>query len=108
MYARRGQCFTTTKYITKLEDHQLLSIDDIKRRKEDDPNDPDGEYTFTDGAGNISEKLAKRICDEFNLMSCSAFQIRLGGAKGVLLIKSSLGDKEELVQLRPSQKKFTS
>jgi hypothetical protein len=49
MYARRGQCFTTTKYITKLSEHEIIPIDDIKTPKLDDPYDPDGFYTFTDG-----------------------------------------------------------
>jgi len=30
MYSRRGQCFTTTKYITKLEASEIKVIDDIK------------------------------------------------------------------------------
>ena len=51
MYARRGQCFTTTKYITKLEPSQLELIDDIERPKEDEPGE---KYCFTDGCGNIS------------------------------------------------------
>lgn len=61
MYARRGQCFTTTKFIAKLGKYQLKIINDVKRRKEDDPDDPDGDYTFTDGCGNISEALGDVI-----------------------------------------------
>jgi len=70
MYARRGQCFTTTKYITKLEPSQLELIDDIERPKEDEP---DEKYCFTDGCGNISIPLCEMINEKFGLLQCSAY-----------------------------------
>lgn len=69
-------------------------------------------YKFTDGCGNISEPLCDLINNEFGLMRCSAYQVRLGGAKGILMFKRELGaiensdEKLRLVELRPSQRKF--
>lgn len=108
MYARRGQCFTTTKFITKLTEDEIVEIPDIKIQKTDDPEDPTGLYTFTDGCGNISLALSDLINEQFGLLNCTAYQVRLGGAKGVLVCKPSLGEGLRLVQLRPSQKKFKS
>ncbi|TNV86912.1 hypothetical protein FGO68_gene10314 [Halteria grandinella] len=118
MYARRGQCFTTTKQIIDLEmGKHILKIDDIKRVREDiDERDKEQKkiveyYTFTDGCGNISAALCDEINIKFGLLKCSAYQVRLGGAKGVLMFKRF--EKEEqykndqlLVELRPSQLKF--
>ena len=107
MYARRGQCFTTTKFIAKLGKYQLKIINDVKRQKQDDPDDPDGDYTFTDGCGNISTALADVINEQFGVMRCSAYQVRLGGSKGILCYQPELGIYgEKMIELRPSQLKF--
>jgi len=42
---------------------------------------------FTDGCGNFSEDLCLYIANIFNLEKCSAFQVRLGGVKGVFMQK---------------------
>jgi RNA-dependent RNA polymerase len=117
MYARRGQCFTTTKYIAILTPEDIrFGHPDIKRLREDDEEmDPDKPeyYTFTDGCGNISNALCKLINEKFGLRKCSAYQVRLGGAKGVLMFKrfkdpvtgKSLND-QKIVELRSSQLKF--
>ena len=104
MYSRRGQCFTTTKYIGKLDESEIKMIEDIKVKKTDDPGDPDGEYCFTDGCGNVSTELCKTMNTAIGVYRCSAFQIRLGGAKGVLMHKPELPGR--LVEIRPSQVKF--
>lgn len=106
MYSRRGQCFTTTKFIAQLKEEEIKMIDDIKTQKIDDPEDTEGYYTFTDGCGNISLELSKLINERLQLYQCSAYQVRLGGAKGVLVTKPSLGEGVRLVELRPSQMKF--
>ena len=49
-------------------------IDDIQRNR----------HNFTDGIGNISPKLAMEVAQEFGYKFASAFQFRLGGAKGML------------------------
>lgn len=102
MYSRRGQCFTTTKFIAELKEEEITLIDDIKVLKSDDPEDKDGFYIFTDGCGNISLELCKPMNERLGLYQCSAYQIRLGGAKGVLVCKPSLGENIRLVELRPS------
>lgn len=91
MYARRGQCFTTTKFVTVLSSDEVRVIPDIKIKKEPGCTDPDGEYTFTDGCGNISIELGKLVNEKLGLYLCTAYQIRLGGAKGTLVCKPSLG-----------------
>jgi RNA-dependent RNA polymerase len=108
MYARRGQCFTTTKFITKLEGSQLQLIDDIELQKEDDPYE---KYCFTDGCGNISNALCDMINEKFGLLQCSAYQVRLGGIKGVLINKPKLSEDDEeikVIEYRRSQEKFKS
>jgi hypothetical protein len=74
--------------------------------KTDDPEDREGYYTFSDGCGNISLALSKLINERLGLYQCSAYQVRLGGAKGVLVVKPSLGEEQHAVQLRQSQIKF--
>lgn len=54
----------------------------------------------------ISPKLARDVADSMNLNSIpSAFQFRLGGAKGVLTLTNTHHSRRE-VNLRPSQIKF--
>ena len=87
-YARRGQCFSTAKFVTMIHPSQIIiNYPDIKRNG----------YCFTDGAGHISTKLAEFISKEhFGLgYTCSAFQIRIGGAKGVLMIDKRLDALEQ-------------
>ena len=50
-YARRGQCFSTCKAVCELvPDQVMFGLADIERNG----------YTFTDGVGYISPKLAKK------------------------------------------------
>lgn len=56
-YARRGQCFSTAKYITDIDPSRVEVLEDLKR----------GGYTFTDGCGSISETFASMISERFNL-----------------------------------------
>ena len=106
MYSRRGQCFTTTKYIGQLDPSEIQMVEDIKVRKTDDPEDREGEYCFTDGCGNVSTELCKAMNEVVGVYRCSAFQVRLGGAKGVLMHKPELPGR--MVELRPSQVKFVA
>lgn len=74
MYARRGQCFTTTKLVTKLDKSEIRYIEeDISRKKTDDKYDENGTYVFTDGCGNISRALCDEINEKFDLLQCSAY-----------------------------------
>ncbi|CDW76328.1 rna-dependent rna polymerase [Stylonychia lemnae] len=112
MFARIGQCFSTTKFVCKLNNEEnIRSIEDIKIKKTDDIYDKEGMYTFTDGCGNISEELCDEIAQMFQLEKCSAFQVRLGGVKGVMMRKIYKDDDQErlegrIIEVRDSQKKF--
>lgn len=63
-------------------------------------------YTFSDGSGYISEELAELIAKKHGYQKCSAFQVRMGGIKGVLVWKPELDGR--LIQVRKSQIKFPS
>ncbi|KAG7387256.1 Interferon-induced helicase C domain-containing protein 1 [Phytophthora pseudosyringae] len=100
---RLGQAFSSTKEAFEVDQNILDNpVDDIK-------ND---QYVFTDGCGEIALVGAESIVSELKLSyTPSAFQIRLGGAKGVLVV-SDFGNRnirrEEGVVLRNSMSKFTS
>jgi RNA-dependent RNA polymerase len=57
-YARRGQAFSTTKYIITVPPECIETIDDVikpyKYINKDTQEEESGIYTFTDGCGNIS------------------------------------------------------
>jgi RNA-dependent RNA polymerase len=99
--ARLGQCFSTTRAINGLVRPDIVEIPDIKRNG----------YCFTDGVGKISPFLAQMIAAELGLRidiapAPSAFQFRLGGCKGILVVSPDAKDKE--VHIRRSQEKFTA
>jgi len=82
--------------VLKLEESEVKTIPEVIHNG----------YTFSDGVGMISPRLAREIADTMGLDALpSAFQFRLGGAKGVLTVSSTSANKRE-VQLRPSQIKF--
>jgi RNA dependent RNA polymerase len=99
------------------KDENIIFIEDKKVPREDyrpdeehDPTKPEY-YTYTDGCGNISLALCNLINKKFDLIRCSAYQVRLGGAKGILMFKRYTGsevkkNRELLVELRPSMMKF--
>ncbi|KAF9959907.1 hypothetical protein BGZ65_012983 [Modicella reniformis] len=93
--ARMGQCFSSTRAIATLSATEVDVINDIEY---------DG-HNFSDGCGRISQKLAQMIGMELEKEATpAAFQIRLGGSKGVLAYYPSL--RGHRVQVRPSMKKF--
>lgn len=61
---------------------------------------------FSDGTGNISRALAETINDHFSLKSCTAYQIRLAGYKGVLMLKQDDKQMKGHIEVRPSMRKF--
>ncbi|RVD90064.1 uncharacterized protein DFL_001045 [Arthrobotrys flagrans] len=101
--ARLGQCFSTTRAMDgfKVKD---ITIPDVERNG----------FCFTDGCGTISPSAAQLIADEFPITRSpvpSAFQFRLGGCKGVLVVdpnikKTETGEASFQVCIRPSQRKF--
>ncbi|RAW32219.1 hypothetical protein PC110_g11433 [Phytophthora cactorum] len=100
---RLGQAFSSTKETFEVNQSVLDNpVEDIE-------ND---QYVFTDGCGEIALVGAESIVKELQLLyTPSAFQIRLGGAKGVLVV-SDLGNpkpsREDAIVLRKSMSKFTS
>ncbi|KAI1747477.1 RNA dependent RNA polymerase-domain-containing protein [Xylaria castorea] len=96
--ARLGQCFSTTRALTDSPISQSVhEIEDISRNN----------WCFTDGVGKISPKLAEIVAKRHKLTKKtvpSAFQFRLGGSKGLLVVWPDLTFNQ--VCLRPSQKKF--
>ncbi|GJJ78907.1 RNA-dependent RNA polymerase [Entomortierella parvispora] len=93
--ARMGQCFSSTTAIATLQSSEVRMIDDIEH---------DG-HNFSDGCGKISPELARQISIELEKETTpSAFQIRLGGSKGVLAYSAHLRGRR--VEIRPSMKKF--
>ncbi|CAI5747319.1 unnamed protein product [Peronospora destructor] len=98
-----GQAFSSTKETFSVNQIVLDNpVEDIKNDK----------YVFTDGYGEISLLGAEKIVRELRLSyTPSAFQIRLGGAKGVLvtseLDKANL-TKDKSIVLRESMSKFKS
>ena len=48
------------------------------------------DFCFTDGVGYISIELAARIAKDYNYQKTSAFQVRIAGAKGILMEKKGL------------------
>eukprot|EP01129_Flabellula_baltica_P002968 TRINITY_DN12837_c0_g1_i1.p1 TRINITY_DN12837_c0_g1~~TRINITY_DN12837_c0_g1_i1.p1 ORF type:complete len:1060 (+),score=194.76 TRINITY_DN12837_c0_g1_i1:118-3297(+) len=97
--ARVGQKFSNTKHGYTLLPNQIEEIPDIKTY--------DKRYTFSDGSGCISPELASILWRKLGYSDHpTAFQIRLGGCKGVLSLNPNLSGIK--VQVRPSMKKFLS
>ncbi|KAM3458247.1 hypothetical protein NHJ6243_007469 [Beauveria neobassiana] len=99
--ARIGQCFSTTREVRGVRVPTIRHIDDIEAKGE----------CFTDGVGIISGLLAQLVVDELELDIVgkpSAFQFRMGGAKGVLAVWPREYAKHMEVCLRKSQIKFST
>ncbi|KAF9423615.1 hypothetical protein BGZ94_008244 [Podila epigama] len=93
--ARMGQCFSSTRATATLTKDEVKIVPDIER---------DG-HCFTDGCGMISPDLAHLIANQLQKDGTpAAFQIRLGGSKGVLAVSPKLTGNQ--VRIRPSMKKF--
>lgn len=106
--ARLGQGFSTYMHsVESISNAQVIEITDIERNK----------YCFSDGVGLISDDFAREIAFEMKMNYIpSAFQIRLGGIKGLLCVEKLDPDKTNsesksepwFVKIRPSMKKFSS
>jgi RNA-dependent RNA polymerase len=98
--ARLGQCFSTTRAFTSAS-VQTVTCPDIERNG----------HTFSDGVGKISRFLAQLVTEEHRIMTSdgeppSAYQFRLGGSKGLLVVSPDPLPQE--VHIRPSQYKFVA
>ncbi|KAL4970044.1 RNA dependent RNA polymerase-domain-containing protein [Aspergillus stella-maris] len=98
--ARLGQCFSTTRAVSGCTAH-VVRIDDVERNG----------YTFSDGVGKISNFLAQMAMSELKIKTPngeppSAYQFRLGGCKGMLIVSPDARRQE--VHIRDSQFKFAA
>ncbi|GBM09163.1 RNA-dependent RNA polymerase 1 [Araneus ventricosus] len=104
--ARMGQCFSQTEDAVSvpLDPRYVKTVKDIEGGF-DITNGKS--YCFSDGVGRISTTLAKKVHDALDHDKlCSAFQIRYGGYKGMLVIDPTLKDTD--IVFRESMKKFDS
>ncbi|KAI9037676.1 RNA-directed RNA polymerase QDE-1 [Aspergillus affinis] len=100
--ARIGQAFSETPFAISLPENgiQLRNIPDVKSA--------DGSRVFSDGVGRISREAMELIWVTLpeNKGTPTCFQIRMGGAKGLLALDSDLPGC--VVEMRPSMIKFDS
>jgi hypothetical protein len=94
--ARKGQAFSSAIKVATL---------DLNTEVEQIPDITSGDYVFSDGCGEVSPQLAKEIARRYGVCFWWAFQIRMGGYKGVLFVSDNFGGKAK-VRVRPSMKKF--
>ena len=106
--ARISQTLTTTIKTVKIPKDHIKYIDDVLLRKniiDDDGNEREVEYNFSDGVGKISFNLAEQIADIIRLKFVpSCFQGRFLGCKGVWT--TMYDDLDGNIYIRPSQEKF--
>lgn len=107
--ARQGQTFSSTVGTVLLDDVQQHVVKDIYDHSKD--------YMFSDGVGLMSSELARKVAEKLRLTARdvipSAFQVRFGGAKGMLTVWDAAFPKVANVKpgtveviLRGSMKKF--
>ncbi|GKZ74167.1 hypothetical protein AnigIFM50267_011409 [Aspergillus niger] len=98
--ARIGQAFTDTPYAISLSEY------DIEVSEMADVTSKDGKRVFSDGIGtlswNVAESIWHNIPEKKGFPTC--FQVRLGGAKGMLAVDGRLSGSQ--VKVRPSMIKF--
>ncbi|PVG04808.1 RdRP-domain-containing protein [Serendipita vermifera] len=106
--ARLSQAFSATEESVTVEVEEVLVTPDKESASKS---------CFTDGVGLISQALAEEIWEKYTearskrsrrrLQAPTAFQIRMGGYKGMLCVYDGL-DEDCSMQVRPSMDKFTS
>ncbi|KAI9314709.1 RNA-dependent RNA polymerase [Obelidium mucronatum] len=115
--ARMGQAFTSTASTVKVNSKEVvMSVPDVERNG----------YNFSDGVGTISQEIANDIWAELQKLNKgiarnkvsvgrnealldlvpSAFQIRFGGAKGMVSVDPSLQGRK--MKIRKSMIKFNA
>ncbi|CAF4559860.1 unnamed protein product, partial [Rotaria sp. Silwood2] len=89
-------------YRIKQDEICIMMIEDIERNN----------YCFTDGNGLVSKGLAKLIYEKLNnnqqknVIVPSAYQIRIAGCKGLIIIDPQSTFDQFYIKIRPSMKKF--
>ena len=98
--SRKGQAFSSAIQVAEFDyATEVEEIGDIERNG----------YTFSDGCGLIKMSTCKQIASEkFDSLHTYAFQIRMGGWKGVLVAcrDGFESDSPVKVKIRKSMKKF--
>ncbi|GAA6014601.1 hypothetical protein JCM11491_000166 [Sporobolomyces phaffii] len=102
-FARISQAFTSSRPSFNLDSTQVLRIPELVA---------DDGSLFSDGVGTISPSLAAEVVSALGIAvsnkkrTPTCFQVRIGGAKGMLQVDPALNGKT--MALRPSQIKFQS
>ncbi|ORZ32826.1 RNA dependent RNA polymerase-domain-containing protein [Catenaria anguillulae PL171] len=95
--ARLGQAFSSTRPTVEVPAQMMGEIEDIERNG----------YCFSDGVGRISAKLASIMADQLHLLKIpSAYQVRIGGCKGMVTVDPRIGKRDKQLVVRPSMTKF--
>ncbi|KAH7325213.1 RNA dependent RNA polymerase-domain-containing protein [Rhizoctonia solani] len=108
--ARMSQAFSATSQSVVLQESEIKHLLDIKRQDE----------IFSDGCGTISRELAKDVWNRMlehlpahrqgfrheNEQPPAAFQIRIGGSKGMVRLDPKLEGR--VLGIRPSMTKFNA
>ena len=106
--ARVSQTLTTTIKTINIPDDHIIYIDDVLLKtkiKDENGNERDVVYTFSDGVGKISYTLGEQISKMIHLNHVPAcFQGRFLGCKGVWT--TIYDDFSGNIYIRPSQEKF--
>ncbi|KAK8567431.1 hypothetical protein V6N13_105398 [Hibiscus sabdariffa] len=99
--ARLGQSFSSSTETLSVAKDEINRIPDIEIVK------GGNKYVFSDGIGKISAKFAKKVAAKCHLNghTPSAFQIRIGGFKGVVAVDPTSSWK---LSLRRSMEKYES
>lgn len=107
--ARQGQAFSATVRSIAVDKSQILNVCDTECQSK--------KYIFSDGVGIIASDMAATVAKAVHVRPHghvpSAFQIRLGGAKGMLtvidssILARSVGSRAKVL-LRESMRKFES
>lgn len=85
------------------EEHIIDGVIDYGAPYDPEPRGP----VMNDGAGRISRTLASKVKDKLGLSyTPSAFQGRLGGAKGLWLVDHSDNSNEDWIETYPLQQKW--
>ena len=106
--SRVSQTLTTTIKTISIPDDNVVYINDVVLKtkiKDENGNEREVEYTFSDGVGKISYTLAEQISKMIHLNFVpSCFQGRFLGCKGVWT--TIYDDFTGNIYIRPSQEKF--
>lgn len=100
--SRVGLCFSNSKHTLEMEETWLVHIPEIEVETGNKT------YIMSDGAGTISAELAALVAQEggWDLSTSRAFQVRMGGIKGVVALNPNLEGKQ--LCYRDSMHKFHS